>query len=394
MPIELAWYTPRGFLQDSSLLAVFQKNSDLGALQLTFLASLIAAAVIYCVHNAFIRSLSIACVIAVYFFSFYGLGERIRIWDFFHWRASAVICAIALLLGAALCAPWLARALLQLDRPKRYFAFGLIFLPTAYVIIAMLRNITGTDPNLQFALSPWPAVTVFGLAIAASCILTTYLGAGFGLSISQRFSQPALRLLTGAILAASIPCLWFIITGRLGLLPFQVDPRFLYLAGGSGVAFYLVSYFLPGRQRNERARLLKWGAALGLTPILVGQVWAFLDYRETRDRKAKVIIAALDTFYERETTYPDALDELVSQGDIGQIPKPTIGFSHLGAESEFTYQSLGTSYLLEFSATQWIQCAYNPPYEDLDEDDWESAEEMAEFAGGSWSCPSSPPELW
>jgi hypothetical protein len=33
-----------------------------------------------------------------------------------------------------------------------------------------------------------------------------------------------------------------------------------------------------------------------------------------------------------------------------------------------------------------VECAYTPPYED-EEEDGETLEE-------SWSCPSSPPELW
>ena len=47
--------------------------------------------------------------------------------------------------------------------------------------------------------------------------------------------------------------------------------------------------------------------------------------------------------------------------------------------------------ILEFSAPRWIQCAYNPPYADEYEEE-EDAE--LEDLGGSWSCPSKPPELW
>ena len=64
---------------------------------------------------------------------------------------------------------------------------------------------------------------------------------------------------------------------------------------------------------------------------------------------------------------------------------------------EFVYQNFGESYLLEFSAPRWIQCAYNPPYR---EDEGEAAEEGAAaepddgMGRGEWSCPSKPPELW
>ena len=76
------------------------------------------------------------------------------------------------------------------------------------------------------------------------------------------------------------------------------------------------------------------------------------------------------------------------------IPDPVIGFP-LGRVDAFDYASYGTSYLLDFSAPRWVQCHYTPApiLEDLDE------EERAELAadGGleeSWSCPSTPPELW
>jgi hypothetical protein len=85
---------------------------------------------------------------------------------------------------------------------------------------------------------------------------------------------------------------------------------------------------------------------------------------------------------------------------------PEIGFPLASRdELDFTYQGFGTSYLLEFSAPRWVQCAYNPPYADEEGeenmDDAVSAgvgddgeDDDAESGGGSWSCPSKPPELW
>jgi hypothetical protein len=103
------------------------------------------------------------------------------------------------------------------------------------------------------------------------------------------------------------------------------------------------------------------------------------------------VIDTLQVHYEREFIYPERLEELVGSGDLTELPRPQIGFSFL-SQQDFRYQSFGTSYVLEFSAPRWIQCAYNPPY--LDEYEEEEEEEELEDLGGSWSCPSKPPELW
>ena len=94
---------------------------------------------------------------------------------------------------------------------------------------------------------------------------------------------------------------------------------------------------------------------------------------------------------------------------LDAIPQPEIGFALPGEEvAAFTYQGFGTSYLLEFSAPRWVQCAYNPPYldetgEDAGDDpaldvaqggDEASSEGEDDLGGGAWSCPSKPPELW
>ena len=38
---------------------------------------------------------------------------------------------------------------------------------------------------------------------------------------------------------------------------------------------------------------------------------------------------------------------------------------------------LGNSYVLEFVSTEWIQCAYNPPYLDEFGEEYEDEEESA-----------------
>ena len=148
-----------------------------------------------------------------------------------------------------------------------------------------------------------------------------------------------------------------------------------------------------GRSASKLARRAqRWalgGLLLGL-PLLVGQILTGLDYTATRDVRAGRIIDALQRHYEKEFLYPENLEGLVEAGELKEIPRPRIGFAFLSRQ-DFLYQGFGTSYVLEFSAPRWIQCAYNPPY--LDEYEEEEEEELEDL-GGSWSCPSKPPELW
>jgi hypothetical protein len=114
-----------------------------------------------------------------------------------------------------------------------------------------------------------------------------------------------------------------------------------------------------------------------------------LDYSVTRDERAQQIIDALAAHAEANSGYPDELSELVTGGLLPEVPRPRVGFF---SGQEFVYQNFGDSYLLEFSAPRWIQCAYNPPWqlepgEELEEED-------ADALLGAWSCPQKPPELW
>ena len=102
--------------------------------------------------------------------------------------------------------------------------------------------------------------------------------------------------------------------------------------------------------------------------MLLGQAWSWLDYERTREQRARTIINALHTYLERESLYPDRLDELVEAGLLERIPEPTIGLP-LERVDGFDYASYGTSYLLDFSAPRWVQCHYTPARSrDLDEE--------------------------
>jgi hypothetical protein len=210
---------------------------------------------------------------------------------------------------------------------------------------------------------------------------------------------PLAGAVAGGVVSLAVPALALWVAGGACLLPFRVGARLLQIASGLtavlGAAASVPRFGQPARLA-ERGRLFGI-AALGVgLPLLAGQVLARLDYVTTREGRAQQVIDALDAYYAEHELYPEALAELVEAGRLEAIPRPRIGFSMFSGQ-QFTYQSFGTSYLLEFAAPRWTQCAYNPPYPDLEEE-----EEIAEGGdgedgggmAGSWSCPSNPPELW
>jgi hypothetical protein len=197
----------------------------------------------------------------------------------------------------------------------------------------------------------------------------------------------------GVVGAAAFPSLALGLASSQGLLPFQARPVLLWLLAGAAVGTLLLAWVgLRGQpaRLGQRGRLFGLAALLLGAPLLVGQTLTRWDYAVTRNDRARRVVDALAAHYAQEQVYPDSLEELVEEGHLEEVPRPRVGFAPLDGEG-FVYQSFGTSFLLEFSAPRWIQCTYNPPYADEELD----PEDVAEGGlGGSWSCPSNPPELW
>lgn len=426
---EWHWYTPRSFLLDIELLYPIFESLGRALVGVAIpAAALVACAIAFC-RSAVGRALALASFVAVLLFVFYGVRAPF-VWNFFHWRASAVLVLTALVVGFALAAPWLARSWLQLGWPLRL----LLYLPVVFALFAFVRNATGTDESLQFAISPWPAVPVFGIEVAALFVAAWLAGTGVGLlaiARKQRAAGPGawLQLLAGLLLAIAVPVLLLWIGSMLGLFPFRAGARtFLGVALVTALSIAIVGGLRRGEGRlRGRARHALVGAALIGIPLVGAEAAARYDYFLTREIRARRILDALDTFYRRETVYPDSLQELVEAGDIESLQQPAIGFGFLD-DAKFAYGNFGTSFILEFSAPRWVQCAYTPPFSEEDGEEEEAAETDAaeaesagdgdenappinpadadapedELAAGgdgdslgeAWSCPSKPPELW
>jgi hypothetical protein len=379
------WSQPTAFLLNHEGLA-FAFESVGRALVFTGLPALALVVAIFVTgRSALARTLGLCSLCASLLFAFYGIAAP-RPWEFFEWRGSAVLAMTAVWVGIAAAAPLLATSWLRLGSAARVA----IYAPIAFAVVACIRNTTGTDPSLRYSLSPWPAMTIFGIEVAGFFLAAAFLGIAIAVR-SQAGNR--MRRFGACALGLALPVAVVSIGAALGLFPFALGVRtLLLLAGLCLCAIVAVSSIgIQGGGVSQRSHSLAVGAALIAAPLIAGQVLARSDYHITRDRHAQALIDALDRHYERELIYPDELEELVAAGDIDAIPDPAIGFRFL-SRVEFHYQNFGTSYLLDFSAPRWVECAYSPPFADDEED--ESDEPADEPLGGSWSCPAEPPELW
>lgn len=397
--VELRWYEPRGFLLRWRWLAWAMGSTPLLVATFTLPAVALSFGVVATSSSAVARAISVIGVVATALFLFYG-DRATAVWEWFGWRGSAVLATLATCVGLALCAPLLAASWLRLRWPARIAVYA----PFALGAIAFLRNATGTDPSLRFNLSPWPAVPVFGLEGAALFIAAWLLGIAAGLrGVAEWRRAPGgrSRLALGAAIGVAVPIALLELGSELSLFPFRV--------GGAGIAgtalvsaaaiAVAASPILGASAEATRLRSVATGvgALLVLLPILAGEAWARVDYHVTREQRAREIIDALQARFDREGIYPDELDELVASGDLAALPRPAIGFAFL-SDGAFRYRNFGTSFLLEFPAPRWVECAYTPPFEDeeggLGEEPAAGSGELGIDLEESWSCPSKPPELW
>jgi hypothetical protein len=138
------------------------------------------------------------------------------------------------------------------------------------------------------------------------------------------------------------------------------------------------------------------GAALVLLPLFTGRALAEGDFAVSRFVRAQTLIDALSAHYSDEGEYPEELEQLIEGGQLDSLPVPRVGFGiyyDLGLLEpvSFDYRSLGSSYVLEFIATEWVMCAYNPPWADLEEeleDEDEEEEEPVDPVVAAAACRS------
>ena len=350
--------------------------------------------------------------------AYYGILAD-RVWSFFEWRFPATMASFVAILTVALFAPSLLRVL---TRTPRWIAGSLLFALFAGVFL-LQTEITGTDANMRFNISPWPVLTVFGMLLFGYCIASLHVAAGLGLWLSSRL-KGAVGAGLGALTAAALAAL-------ASIYVFSDPPLTrVVLFAVLGAVYMLLAWSLAGGPRTPTAPSgLSRVAAGVLIVVMVGVANQFARANQTaaRDETAQVVLLALEEYKKVNQEYPERLKHLVPDY-LPELPRPRIGLiDH--EDDEFSYSNFGDSYALEFASVQWVQCAYSPPYEfaaydddeEYDEEDdgemeaWEeydvdvaagpSASEVEEEralterlrnAGleGSWNCPKEPPKIW
>ncbi len=392
------WYEPRNFLDDFEVLLPVLETTGRAVIGLTLPAVLLAIAIFLAGRSAVARALALSCCFGVALFVYYGV-QATDVWRFFHWRASAVLAVLALSAGFATGAPLLAASWLRLSWPLRVASYA----PVALLVIAFIRNATGTDPSLQYAISPWPAVSVFGIEVAALFVFAVLLGVALGaagVATARAGGASPASGAAGVALGLALPVILLAAGSWLGLLPFKLGPRIaMAIAVCATLAMVGVLTLRVAGADGLRHRALGLGAGAALlgAPLVTGQAWARFDYYVAREHQARQVIDALEAYLDAEELYPDELEHLIPDY-IEAIPEPAIGFSFL-YDGSFRYRSFGSSFILEFPATRWVECAYTPPYDDEEgEENGDAASDTNGFEddslGEAWSCPSRPPELW
>ncbi len=391
---EFSLVRPSGFLIGTAASLPIGEG-PIGALAIGAIPALVLAVAVFATtRSGLARALSVICVIAAASFSYYGVLAS-GVWDFFKEHWSGTMVTFSIVVGGALSAVLLARSWRN-AHPVVQVAW---YLPLFIALVVFERNVTGTNPTMAFAISPWPATQVFGMETIATCIAFVILGVGAGLWTFARLMErlgSAGSLAVGAVVGVLGAPLVLYLGSLIQLPPIRAGQLLVPIAIACAVTLVAAGATLVGQPARlaQRARLFVAGGVLLLLPLFVGQALTRWDYVTTRDGRAQIVIDALHTYFEENDGYPETLEDLVETGALEELPEPRIGFSAIPTQDGFVYQNFGNSYLLEFWAPRWIQCAYNPPYQFDDEEERQEAIEAGEDVGGAWSCPSNPPELW
>ncbi len=389
------WWQPTSFLLLNPTVGGWSDVPALGTAMLTAPAIVLAGVVFLGTRSAVGRALAVSLVVMCAIFCGAGFTAG-STWELFHWRLSVVIVWIGLAIGFAVMSPALSAAWLR----RSWVVCLLIYVPIAFAIIAVIRNATGTDENLVANFSPWPGIAVFGLEMGAYTIVGGLIGLSLGLGALSQWGKRPVIVLLGVIAGLVFPAIWF-------------QQRFSNTEAEALVAIAVftaiplgLSSLTRGGDRaavlTRRAAHFALGATLVALPLFAGRAWASADYTVNKFVRARIATDALAEYYAKEGVYPESLSELTDQGYLEELPRPRVGFDFLYDAGflppiEFSYRGLGSSYVLEFNSTEWVQCAYNPPWSpDAEYDDYEDEEvdEEDDESGEAWSCPDTRPELW
>jgi hypothetical protein len=423
---DLEWWRPWGTVMHWPVLMSFAQMARAGFPQawvpilLGWLPPLAVAAVGWrLMRGALGRSVLVFLAFVMMAFVYYGMRAE-QVWRFFEWRFLAVSASFAAIVTLFLFA---ASLLDETLRRSRMLAFA-VALAAIGGIFVLSTEVTGTNSQMQFNISPWPIITLFAFLLAGAAIAAIHAAAGAALWIRSRVSGAAGTLL--GLAAAGI------VAGVAGAFIFSAVPaRVLLVVLALGVTGIRIALAAP--ESAARSGLVRFATGAVLLVAILGsaQIGGVMQ-RRARDVTALQVLDALESYKKENGTYPDSLDALVPKY-LAAIPRPEIGLIR-DEDDRFSYSNYGDSYALEFASVLWVQCQYSPPYEFAASAPGEAAEEEAEtqdspYEGqhaptkddtpavsapkapteedlavkatlakhglnGSWTCPKEPPKLW
>jgi hypothetical protein len=351
-------------------------------------------------------------------FVYYGYRAE-QVWRFFEWRFAAVATAFTGIVSIILFSPSLLRGLARASRVLALVAIGLAFAG----VFVLSTEVTGTNSDMPFNISPWPIVTLVGFLLVGATIAASHASGGAAVWLHRRVGGLAGAALGVALaLAVGLVAGWLIFTAPAGWFTVALIAS----------VYALVCMLLAQRDPVEarRSGFYRFAAgALLLLAIFGSYRIASLSQRTARDETALDVLVALEAYKKDRETYPETLDELVPDY-VAEVPRPAIGLIR-DEDDRFAYSNYGDSYALEFASVLWVQCQYSPPYSFASADPEELAEEEAEESAdgdgeleswetpdvsaprpptadelalaarlhergleGSWTCPEEPPKLW
>lgn len=366
------------------------------------------------------RALAFFVALLMVIFVWYGYRAE-QVWRFFEWRFVAVAAGFAGITTTVLFAPSLLRGLLR----RSVALAALAIIAAVAVIFVLSTEVTGTNSEMQFNISPWPIVTLVGFLLVGATVAAAHAAGGAAVWLAKR-SGGALGFALGLALAVvvGLGAGWLIFSEPAGWVAVAI----------SATLYAVLCMVLAPRDPNEArsSGLVRFAAgALLLLAIFGSSRVAASMQRAARDRTALDVLVALEAYKKDKGMYPETLDELVPNY-VPEIPRPAIGVIR-DEDDRFAYSNYGDSYALEFASVLWVQCQYSPPFEfasadpeelaaeeaeeaeangrDEDSEAWDTpdvsapkeptAEEVALAAtlaehglNGSWSCPEEPPKLW
>ena len=334
-------------------------------------------------RSVLMRAALLALGLTLCAFSYYGWLD-LETWQDYSWRWPLVLLSTAGYLAVFALAPAIVRAAHARSAALRVAALLAFVVP----IHVLSLEVTGTNPELAWNLSPWPTLTLFGFLLFGLMIGVIHVAAGLGLALRARLPGAA-----GAALAPLVAA-----TAALALrgIPFE-RPSAARVAALAIPAALLATLAGRRRGRQDAAWVFLVAGLVVLGSIKLGQWHAERFLARARDEVAPQVIEALGRYHANHAALPRDLEELVPE-EIAAIPRPRIGW--FGSDDEvFTYTDLGESFLLEFPGPVWVQCAYSPPYEEEPEELEDAAaggasEPEGEILAAAWSCESKPPRLW